>query len=460
MMQICKPLLAFALGVGAVMPVAVFATNGYFGIGYGMVSRGMGGATAALPQDSLIAAINPAGMAVIGSRFDLGMDMFKPPRRVSANGESGFGTANNKSTDNFFPIPAFGVNFQKTDRLSLGISVVGNGANTHYKQNFFDITGLAAGQTYGDLGVQLVQMQILPTAAYKITNTQSIGASLVIGVQNFWARGLGNFNQPQFLFSADPDKLTDKGNDWGQGAGLRVGWLGKFFDDRLSFGAAYGSKVYMSKLSLYKGLFANGGEFDIPANWVVGLAVKATPRLTFAYDYQKIYYSDVPAIGNRHATTSLFNEPCTQPVSSPSNPVTCANAGNTPNSVDQALGGSNSWGFGWKDQIAHKFGVQYEAWPGALTLRAGFNYGKSPIPDDQLLFSMLAPAVTQNHVTMGGTMLIDKDLEVSLSYVRAFKNSQSCVAPTCKTMLTQTDGQYVAVELQYQALGFAFALRF
>ncbi len=456
MKQISKPLLAFALATAAAAPSAVLATNGYIGIGYGMTTRGMGGAAAALPQDSLIAAVNPAGMAFIGSRFDLGVDMFRPPRRVSGKGIFGLNTENNKSTDNFFPVPAMGINFQKTDRLSLGVSVVGNGANTHYKQNFFSLTGQSPGGTYGDLGVQLVQMQILPTAAYKINDTQSVGASLVVGIQNFWARGLGNFSQPQFQFTSDPDKVTDKGNDWGQGAGLRVGWFGKFFDDKLSFGAAYGSKVYMSKFSLYKGLFANGGEFDIPANWVVGLAVKATPRLTFAYDYQKIYYSDVAAIGNRHSTNSL-NDPCTRPISYTG---ACTTPGATAIPADQALGGSNSWGFGWRDQIAHKFGVQYELYPGALTLRAGFNYGKSPIPDDQLLFSMLAPAVTERHLTLGATMLIDKDLEVSMSYVRAFKNSQSCVAPTCTTMLSQSAGEYVAVELQYQALGFAFALRF
>lgn len=457
MKLISKPILAFALGIGsAATPLIVHATNGYFGIGYGMVSRGMGGATAALPQDSMIAAVNPAGMAHVGSRFDLGVDMFRPPRRVAGKGIYGLNTENNMSTDNFFPIPGMGINFQMNDRLSYGVSVIGNGANTHYKQNFFSLTGQPQNGTYGDLGVQLVQMQILPTAAYKINNTHSVGASLVIGIQNFWARGLGNFAAPEFQFSADNDKLTNKGADWGQGAGLRVGWLGKFLDDKLSFGAAYGSKVYMSKLSLYKGLFANGGEFDIPANWVVGMAVKATPQLTFAYDYQKIYYSDVAAIGHRHPTTSI-NDPCTRPIAYTGS---CATAGVTANPVDQALGASNSWGFGWRDQIAHKIGVSYEAMPGVITLRAGYNFGKSPIPDDQLLFSMLAPAVTERHLTLGATMLIDKDLEISMSYVRAFKNSQSCVAPTCKTMLTQSAGEYVAVELQYQALGFAFALKF
>ncbi|MBI3442003.1 MAG: hypothetical protein HY052_09445, partial [Proteobacteria bacterium] len=43
---ISKPILAFALGVGAsAVPLTASATNGYMGIGYGQVSLGMGGAT-------------------------------------------------------------------------------------------------------------------------------------------------------------------------------------------------------------------------------------------------------------------------------------------------------------------------------------------------------------------------------------------------------------------------------
>lgn len=449
-------LSAVVFGATLAMPLTTFATNGYFGIGYGVASLGMGGATAAFPQDSLAAATNPAGMAVIGSRFDMGVDFFYPPRRVSGHGIFGFDTQNNRSNDNFFPIPSLGINFQKTDRLSLGVSVIGNGANTHYKQNFWSLTGLPPNGTYGDLGVQLVQMQILPTAAYKVTDTQNVGASLVIGIQNFWARGLDNFSKPEFQFSSDNDKLTNKGADWGQGAGVRVGWLGNFFNDKFALGASYQSKVYMSKLSLYKGLFANGGEFDIPAHWVVGLALKPNTDLAFTYDYEKIYYSDVAAIGNRHPTTSLL-DPCTRPISYTGG---CTTPGAVPNTTAQALGGSDSWGFGWRDQIVHKLGVSYAAMPGVVTVRAGFNYGKSPVPDDQLLFSMLAPAITERHFTLGATMQIDKDLEVSASYVRGFKNAQTCAAPSCTTMLTQNPGDYVAVELQTTEVGFAFALKF
>lgn len=50
------------------------ATDGYFSHGYGIKAKGMGGAQTAVAQDAMIAATNPAGMAFVGDRFDVGID--------------------------------------------------------------------------------------------------------------------------------------------------------------------------------------------------------------------------------------------------------------------------------------------------------------------------------------------------------------------------------------------------
>jgi long-chain fatty acid transport protein len=47
-------------------------TNGYLMDGYGVKSQGVVGVGIALPQDALAAATNPAGMAVVGNRSDVG----------------------------------------------------------------------------------------------------------------------------------------------------------------------------------------------------------------------------------------------------------------------------------------------------------------------------------------------------------------------------------------------------
>ncbi len=146
-------------------------------------------------------------------------------------------------------------------------------------------------------GVNLIQMQMLPSFAYKVNKNHSVGASLAIGVQTFRAYGLQSFGLDGLGYT-DGDNLTNQGNDWSYGAGVRLGWLGKFLDKRLTLGANYSSRVYMSKFDKYSDLFAEQGSFDIPENFSLGLAVKATDQLTIAFDYQKIYYSDVASVGN------------------------------------------------------------------------------------------------------------------------------------------------------------------
>jgi long-chain fatty acid transport protein len=58
-----------------------------------------------------------------------------------------------------------------------------------------------------------------------------------------------------------------------------------------------------------------------------------------------------------------------------------------------------------------------------LTVRAGWNHGKQPIPSSQTLFNMLAPGVVEDHLTLGATWKLAKDSEISGMYMHAFKNT-------------------------------------
>ncbi len=453
-----KRLFAAALVVTLALPGMALATNGYMAIGYGLKAKGMGGVATPFPQEAQVGATNPDGVARLGSTMDAFLELFVPPREVAGQGIFNLDTQGGvKSNDNFFPIPGFGMTFEVSEQSTYGISFVGNGANTSYNHNnFFDLTGTTPPRPYGILGVELIQMQILPIWAYKINQNHAIGVSPVIGLQVFKAYGLGNFSQDQFQFTSDSSKVTNNGHSWSYGMGMRLGWLGTFFDDRLSFGAAYGSKVYMSRFRQYSGLFADGGEFDIPENYVVGMAVKPYKKLTIAADIQRINYSNVESVGTRHPTTSL-NDPCTRPIGWTGG---CLTPGATANTPDQALGAENSWGFGWTDQTAYKLGFNYELnqdW----TIRAGVNYGKSPVPDDQLLFNLLAPAITEKFFTVGATYNFKGVGEINMGYVRAPRSGQTCeVSNGCKTMLTQNPGEFVAAKLEYHALGVAFGMKF
>jgi long-chain fatty acid transport protein len=451
-----KRLLASIAAGVLCLPSVSLATNGYFLIGYGTKSRSVGGAGVAFPQDSLAAGSNPAGMAHVGTRFDVGADLFNPPRRVAAeNGIFNFETKGSaESGSNLFLIPNMGGNYQFNRKMSVGMSVIGNGANTRYDQNFFDVL---AKDRHTTLGVNLISMQMLPTLSYKLSKTHSVGASLALGIQTFRAYGLQDFTINEFQFSSDFDNLTDRGNDWSYGAGIRVGWMGHFFDKRLSLGVNYASRMFMTKFDKYKGLFANEGEFDIPEHYALGAALKLHPKLTILGDVQWINYSDIGGVGNDHPNTTILDV-CTRPIGL--DPSMCDPARTIPpEQKKNALGGSESWGFGWDDALVYKLGAVYEhndRW----TFRAGLNYGDSVIPDNKLLFNMLAPAVIEWHATVGFTYNLSPNSELSMSYVHGFERSQTCDAPDCVTMLTQGDNAYVAVEMEIRALGISYAFHF
>jgi long-chain fatty acid transport protein len=384
--------LVGALALAGVMAPA-FATNGYFSHGYGMKAKGMAGVGIAFGQDSLAAATNPANMVSVGDRLDVGIDYFSPQREAKYV-PSGV-TYNGNDKDDFF-VPEFGYNKMLSSTMSLGVSVYGNGGmNTDYGTN--PPSGLGGTFGTGNLGVDLSQLFIAPTLSMKLNQDHSVGVALNLAYQRFKAYGLHNFQG--FTPSNTTNNLTNLGYDDSYGMGVRFGWTGKL-SPTVTVGATYQSRTYMSKFDKYKELFAEGGDFDIPATYGLGIAVQATPALTIAADVQQIDYSSVKSIANRLDFT------CTPGTGN----GTCK------------LGQENGPGFGWRDMTVYKLGVSYQYSP-SVTLRAGYSTGRQPIPGNQTLFNVIAPAVVQDHVTLGGTWTLANKAEVTVAYMHALKHT-------------------------------------
>lgn len=381
-----RNLLAAAIAA-ALLPLSAGATTGYFQHGYGIKAKGMGGVGIALPQDSLAAATNPAGMAWIGNRVDGGLDVFSPNRGAEVTGNlAGLNGTYDGNGRKSFLVPEFGFNRMVSQNLALGISVFGNGGmNTYYNNSPFRAFGGSS-----PAGVDLMQLFISPTAAYKFGN-HSFGVSLNIAYQQFAAQGL----EPFIGFSSSPANFTNRGRDSSSGVGLRFGWTGQVTQN-LTLGATYQTKTRMSKFDKYKGLFADQGRFDTPENFGVGVAYKVSPALTIAADVERINYGDVNSVGN--SINSLFT--------------------GTP------LGASNGPGFGWRNSTAYKIGLAYEVSP-TLTLRAGYATMRQPIPASQTLFNIIAPGVVEDHVTLGATWKVSKQGELSISYMHAAEKKVS-----------------------------------
>ncbi|MBX9905173.1 MAG: outer membrane protein transport protein [Burkholderiales bacterium] len=214
-----KAFSAVALAVaGALTTGAAGATDGYFSHGYGMKAKGRGGVSTAMTTDTFGGASNPATMVWVGDRVDVGVDLFRPDRKASRTGSPAGvnGAADGNDTTNFL-IPEFGYNKLINPDLSLGVTVYGNGGmNTDYSGSAVANCGAVGGGApanllcgSGNLGVDLSQLIIAPTAAYKINPQHSIGVSPLIAYQRFKAYGL----QPFGAISSDPANLTNKGYD-------------------------------------------------------------------------------------------------------------------------------------------------------------------------------------------------------------------------------------------------------
>lgn len=421
--KVVRALAVFTVTSGAFS--AAMATNGYFSHGYGIKAKGMGGASITSTDNAFAGANNPAAAAWAGNRLDVGLDFFAPDRGMTRTGSMGPGGPGQfdmsvKSDKNLFAIPELGFNRAMNDNIGVGVTVYGNGGmNTDYAGGQLNCgmgpaNALCGG---GRLGVDLIQLIVAPTIAYKFGEGQSVGLSPLFVHQRFRAEGLQGFTPG----SSAPGSLTNTGTDTSNGVGVRLGYLGKF-SDRFSVGASYSPKVRMSAFSKYSGLFAEGGRFDIPANYTVGASFQATPSILMALDYQRILYSGVQSISNSSAQ------------------------GLTP------LGAGSGPGFGWSDIDVVKFGVQWQATP-QLALRGGINHGGNPIQGRDVTFNILAPGVVTTHYTAGATYALSPNTEVSMSFMHAPRQTVS--GPTALPF-----GGTESIRMSQNAVGVQFGWKY
>jgi len=436
----------FALGaLAAALLLAqtpALATNGYFMPGYGYRAMGMGGVGIAYGVDSLSVVANPANIVNTGMRADMGMSVFKAKRNAAVGDSAAtfddcpLGTSktlncnpglffDTSSTSNreYFLMPEMGMTMNLSESLHAGIAFVPNGGgSTVYPENFFNfifggfVDTPGAGAT---LGGELMQLLVPVTVGYKINENHSVGVALDLAVQRFRMYGLQSFVKFSQVYkvpvTADPAHMTNQGYDYSYGAGMKVGYLGNFYDNKLSAGVSYTSRTYMTKFDKYRGLLAEQGDFDIPANYGVGIAYKPKKNLVFAADINRIDWSTIAALGNRGPATSDVTK--SYPGSGKNNAIHGIPS-TVPGGAIYATGNDQGMGFGWKDQTVYKLGVNWGV-NDRLQLRAGYNYGATPIADDQLTFNTLLPVTTEKHYTVGFTYKATDELEITGTYMLA-----------------------------------------
>jgi long-chain fatty acid transport protein len=397
------------------------ATTGYFSHGYGVKYKSLAGAGAALPLSGLVAANNPGAMVFVGHRYDIDFSLFIADRSYTvtggpsgAQGTLGLAPGKWKSDSKYFFVPAVAANWMfKEDRISIGVSAWGNGGifGTDWPTDTF------GGST--PTGVDLFQIFVAPTLAVKASGMHGLGLTPIFAYQRFEAKGLETFGQ----MSGDPDKLTNNGRDNSYGFGFRAGYLGRL-NEKFSLGVSYQSRIRMGKFDEYAGLFAEQGGFDIPPSWVVGVGLFPRPNVKIAADLQQIRYADVKSIAN---------------------PM-------LPNLRQALLGDDDGAGFGWKNVLVVKAGLEYTG-PNPWTWRLGYAYNEQPIPESEVLFNILAPGVQQHHFTLGFSTVLQAHHELSFAVMYSPSNSVTGSNP-----LEPPGQQSIEIEMkQYEiTLGYSF----
>lgn len=365
------------------------AASGIFRDGAGARAMALGGASTGQPDQPLEALhANPAGLSLLdGPTLQLGLG------GAVADGEfSNAVNANGSIRDGFGVWPEAALAYPlESIPVTLGIAFIPD-AILGAKWNYVDAQG-AGGTNYGAQGHQseIVTLRSTFGASVQVCESLSFGAS-VNAVYN------RNKLQAPYIFQNYPGlqgfkTLLDLETD---GFGVN-GMFGLVYRpcDSVNIGLSYQTEMRVNS----KGdAFGNAGrqltamglggaqpDFHYDAEVVNvfpqtvsgGLSWQMCPRARALFQVDWINWSDSFDDLNiylRNGSNGDINGVL-----------------NTPNIYDVVP-------LEWRDQFVYRFGLEYQA-TDEITLRAGYAYGRSPVPDHTLL--PLTAAIMEHKVTAG-----------------------------------------------------------
>jgi long-chain fatty acid transport protein len=358
------------------MTSSVFATDGDQMLGITALQWARGGAIVASPLDAPSMLYNPAAIGEfkytkIG--FDLSLGILNPPRKIT----SAVGTT--ESGANYYLGMGNGFAVKVNDKIMLGVAAGGvsgmgvdfpsttlpNNPGTPFAENVSVVSKKAL-------------LKISPTIAYKPMDNLTIGVSLQIGQQSL-ALKTPAFTLPQT-------------EEWGFGAAIGVIY---HILPNLQTGLSYTSKMNVSEYT-FNGTSpvptAGGeGEYKMemhsPQSIAFGLAYKPMPKLMVEADIKMYSFSDIM------------------------DKVELKTPSGTPIFLN----------FGWDDQMVYAVGIDFKPKDG-LCLRVGYNYGKTPIGEEDVDSNLGSIAVVEHHLSIGVSKHWSENLVSTLAYTHGLHN--------------------------------------
>lgn len=397
----------------AILPMAMFATNGDNLIAIGPIARGMGGLSVAYPQDPLSAVFaNPAAMCFGPycpmSELNASVTSFIPSPSAKVKNPITGETVSSDSKDAVYFIPAIGVSYPlpwgEQNRWRLGLSAYGvSGLGVDYRGTDLDSSLLGNKRSYLSLlplpgfdfdapvGVaqgiytSLQKMKVAPSLAYQLLPNLSVGASLHI---NYAKLEIGSFGE---VFEDD-----------GTGLGYQVGAL-YAPTNNIFIGISYTSPQSITHEGVIDGRMLGLGmrdlELEAPQQVAAGISIELMEkRLVLGLEGKWINWSDASGYGD----------------------------------------------FEWVDQYVISLGCQYAVIPEKFYLRAGYNYANNPVQDNDDWYGLEFvsvqgtpfpryfyetfrivgfPAIVQHHATVGFTYVFNEKWSLNAAVMHAFEET-------------------------------------
>jgi len=415
--------ISVVLCLAVLVAAPAMATNGDNLIGVGPISRAMGGVGIAAPQDAISAVFsNPAAMCFgpfcPTSQVDFAGTLFMPDVKAKVTGAAVGGTNKANSDDETYAIPAFGV----TVPIGEGL----NPPNWRFGLAAYGVTGLGVDYRESDLDRANPGFGGNPLIAGDFTALQSMRFAPSIAYQpnaklSFGLAGVVEYSNLDLA----------EGSDWDYGFGLQGGTIFKATNNlSLGLNIITPRKLEFKKVADFN-FDGSLDDLDLEAPLEIGTGAAYTIGNTFLIeaDIKWINWSDADGYKD----------------------------------------------FDWNDQWVFAIGAQYEP-IAKLFIRAGYNYGKTPVDDNDGFngqanksvqgktlptyyyetFRLIGfPALAEHHVTLGVGYEFTPNFSMNLGYMHAFKNSLSEKG----TDVTGTDVE-IESELTENAIDFGLTWRF
>ncbi|WP_295541715.1 outer membrane protein transport protein [uncultured Thiohalocapsa sp.] len=501
--------LAPAVALTLALPATAWATNGYFAHGWGTKSKAMAGVAAALPQDTLVTATNPAGMAFLGRRFDVGVAFFHPSDRgYQANSDfatqtvpatvqtpggfqdfnvqfpaGGFVTPGRVDSDSdWFLIPSIGYNHPLNERSSIGISIYGNGGmNTDYPTAVWE--------------------NFAPAPNQRVVNGQPVFATVPAGTP-IPAGGRVLIEDGAPIPVTTPLPGSENGNPNGiltatanTGVNLEQLFIEVPYTLKLTDNQAFGiAPVFAIQSFEAEGLEPfraasvnpqkvtnNGKDWSYGAGLHVGWYGEVSEQLALGLSYRtKMWMSDFDdysglfAGGGAFDIPAMFNFGLAYKLSpaitlgfdyqhifyneidaiSNSNDLDLSPCFAAPPKPSYCLGGTAGLGFGWDSMDVFKLGVRWdqsERW----TFFGGASYNTDFLKTDrESLFNVLAPATVRWHLTLGASYAHSANDEFNLAFSYMPKETVNGTSPSI------TPGQTGSIYMEQMDIEISWNHRF